>query len=221
MCKKRRIPLTISSVEEQKHNKEKLSVFCDGKYKFSISVNAWIENRLHIGDTITDEQIESIHKTDGPNLAFMQIVNYLGYGEKTEKQVLKKLFEKGYDDFSSTQAIQKAKELNYINDERYTEEYISKIAIPKKMGKQKILTALIQRGISKDIIQDKLSELYDEDEMSDFVYTMAVKKCQQLQEKGNNPRQAQQKVYQFLLSKGFSYETVSHIISLLHDNEFL
>ena len=213
--------MIITSIEEQKHNKEKLSVFCDKKYKFSISMNAWIDNRLHVGDEITDEKIAEIQKTDGPNLAFMQLVNYLGYGEKTEKQVRQKLFEKGFIEEHISKAIEKAKQLNYINDERYAEEYITKIAIPKKMGKQKIYTMLIQRGIIKDIIEDKIQELYDEDEMTDFVYEMAEKKCQSLKEKGNDARQIQQKLYQFLLSKGFSYDSVSTTIRRLRDEEVL
>lgn len=210
--------MKITKCEIQKRNGEKVSIFVDDKYSFSMTLNSFIEMRIKVGDVITEDKISEIKTKDGPNLAFVQILMTLGYGEKTEHQMIKKLKEKGFDENAINKSIAKAKELNYINDERYAEEYITKVAIPKKMGKQKIYTNLYQRGIEKGIIQNKIEEFYNEEDATDYIYEIAVQKCNSLKAKGNEPRQIQQKIYQFLLSKGYSYDISSQVVRELQDN---
>ena len=56
------MPATITALEVQKHDKERVSVFLEGEYAFSLTL---IEAaRLHKGQTLSDEEIAALQASD-------------------------------------------------------------------------------------------------------------------------------------------------------------
>ena len=140
--------MKITDYKIQKNNEEKMNVYVDGEYKFSMSVDSFLSEGLYKGLEITEEQIEEIKVRDGSKLAYIQIVSTLNYGMKTEKEMIDKLKEKGYEEDAIQKAIMKAKDYNLINDDYYIELYIKTKAIPAKWGEQKIISNLYKKGIN-------------------------------------------------------------------------
>ena len=210
--------MKITDYKIQKNNEEKMNVYVDGEYKFSMSVDSFLSEGLYKGLEITEKQIEEIKVRDGSKLAYIQIVSTLNYGMKTEKEMIDKLKEKGYEEDAIQKAITKAKDYNLINDDYYIELYIKTKAIPAKWGEQKIISNLYKKGININDIKLKISEVYDEEDKYDNAYSLAIKKLKTIKEADINKKK--QKLNQFLLGKGYSYEIVSKIIkNILNDEE--
>lgn len=211
--------MKITDYKIQKNNEEKMNVYVDGEYKFSMSVDSFLSEGLYKGLEITEEQIEEIKVRDGSKLAYIQIVSTLNYGMKTEKEMIDKLKEKGYEEDAIQKAIMKAKDYNLINDDYYIELYIKTKAIPAKWGEQKIISNLYKKGININDIKLKITEMYDEEDKYDNAYSLAIKKLKTIKEADINKKK--QKLNQFLLGKGYSYEIVSKVIkNILNDEEF-
>lgn len=210
--------MKITDYKIQKNNEEKMNVYVDGEYKFSMSVDSFLSEGLYKGLEITEEQIEEIKVRDGSKLAYIQIVSTLNYGMKTEKEMIDKLKEKGYKEDAIQKAIMKAKDYNLINDDYYIELYIKTKAIPAKWGEQKIISNLYKKGININDIKLKITEMYDEEDKYDNAYSLAIKKLKTIKEADINKKK--QKLNQFLLGKGYSYEIVSKVIkNILNDEE--
>ena len=210
--------MKITDFKIQKNNEEKMNVYVDGEYKFSMSVDSFLSEGLYKGLEITEEQIEEIKVRDGSKLAYIQIVSTLNYGMKTEKEMIDKLKEKGYKEDAIQKAIMKAKDYNLINDDYYIELYIKTKAIPAKWGEQKIISNLYKKGININDIKLKITEMYDEEDKYDNAYSLAIKKLKTIKEADINKKK--QKLNQFLLGKGYSYEIVSKVIkNILNDEE--
>lgn len=210
--------MKITDYKIQKNNEEKMNVYVDGEYKFSMSVDSFLSEGLYKGLEITEEQIEEIKVRDGSKLAYIQIVSTLNYGMKTEKEMIDKLKEKGYEEDAIQKAIMKAKDYNLINDDYYIELYIKTKAIPAKWGEQKIISNLYKKGININDIKLKITEMYDEEDKYDNAYSLAIKKLKTIKEADINKKK--QKLNQFLLGKGYSYEIVSKVIkNILNDEE--
>ena len=209
--------MKITDYKIQKNNEEKMNVYVDGEYKFSMSVDSFLSEGLYKGLEITEEQIEEIKIRDGSKLAYIQIVSTLNYGMKTEKEMIDKLKEKGYEEDAIQKAITKAKDYNLINDDYYIELYIKTKAIPAKWGEQKIISNLYKKGININDIKLKISEVYDEEDKYDNAYSLAIKKLKTIKESDVNKKK--QKLNQFLLGKGYSYEIVSKVIKNILNNE--
>ena len=61
--------------------------------------------------------------------------------------------------------------------------------------------------------------IYDEEDKYDNAYSLAIKKLKTIKEADINKKK--QKLNQFLLGKGYSYEIVSKVIkNILNDEEF-
>ena len=88
--------MKITDYKIQKNNEEKMNVYVDGEYKFSMSVDSFLSEGLYKGLEITEEQNEEIKLRDGSKLAYIQIVSTLNYGMKTEKEIYA-LFESDDD----------------------------------------------------------------------------------------------------------------------------
>ena len=124
--------------------------------------------------------------------------------ERTEKEVLNRLLEAGFDHETAYKASGRAVECGLVSDDRYAAAYISG-KTHSGWGKQKIIQGLIDNGVSSQIIE-KHSDLFSsaEEEMN-----QALKLCAKYSTHSKNPRAT---LLRRLVSKGFSYELSSRAV---------
>lgn len=201
--------MIITKIEVQKKNKEKVNIFIEDEYSFSLSLNGVTKYGLYNGKDILSEEIEEIKKKDSSELAYLFLMNRIASKMYTEKELRDKLKLKEFDESSINEAIERASEYGYINDTYYAKCYIEQKGIPNKLGPKIILQKLLQKGIKKDIINDALSEFFtDEDEINNC-YDLVVKKMKNLKMENFDDRKNCDKLYRFLLSKGYTYDTIN------------
>lgn len=205
--------MKVTDFSVQKNNEEKMNIFVDGEYRFSVSMDAFLNFGIRKEMEITEEQIKEIMEADSVKLAYLQILTTLKYGMKTEKEMSDKLRSKGYSEEAIISAIEKAKEYNYINDDYYIECYMRSKAIPSKWGEQKIISNLYQKGIEVNVIKEKLQEIYSEDDKYNNAYSLAQKKLTTIKEEDINKKK--QKLNAFLLGRGYKYDIISKVINEL------
>lgn len=205
--------MKVTDFSVQKNNEEKMNIFVDGEYRFSVSMDAFLNFGIRKGIEITEEEIKEIIEADSAKLAYLQILTTLKYGMKTEKEISDKLRSKGYSEGAIISAIAKAKEYNYINDDYYIECYMRSKAIPSKWGEQKIISNLYQKGIEVNVIKDKLQEMYSEDDKYNNAYSLAQRKLTTIKEEDINKKK--QKINAFLLGRGYKYDVISKVINEL------
>ena len=92
------------------------------------------------------------------NEAKERAVKYLAIALRTEEEVKIKLRKLNVEEEIIEQVTTYLKSIDYINDGKYVEAYLRQcISIPK-YSNYEIKMKLLQKGISKDIIADKLNE---------------------------------------------------------------
>lgn len=138
-------------------------------------------------------------------------VNLLSKLPRTEKQLREKLFKREYEDLIIDDVISELKELNYINDMEYAVNYLNSRL--EKDGPHKIKAQLYNKGISKAIIEEVLSDWNREDEFK-TAYESAVKKTAVI----GRSIKAKGKLARFLQGRGFSYEIVQRVVSEIYSD---
>lgn len=211
--------MKVTKIETQKRNKEKVNIYVDNKYLFSLTLNGLLASHLKEGSEITDSQIEELKIEDEPKLAFQHALNIISYSMKTEFELVKKLREKEFSEPSIEQAVQKLKGYKYIDDDIYVTMYIKTKAIPNNWGEQKIISKLLQKGVDINLIKQKIEELYSYDEKKNAITKVAEKYVEKLP-KDEDILKKKQKLYRYLAGKGYSYELISSTVSsILGNNE--
>ena len=132
------------------------------------------------------------------------ITKYLSIREHSKLELQNKLSQKGHDLSDIRDCIDEFSSKNIQSDIRFTEEFI-RSRLKKNKGPQLILSELITRGISDNIIQKKISEIsYQEWCKAAFLA---------LNKKLNGPSvsiENKDKIYSFLISRGFDHKMIKY-----------
>lgn len=133
--------------------------------------------------------------------------------DRTEHQLREKLMQNGYPDVCVDLAVEYVRKYHYIDDLRYATTYIS--YQQKKKSRQKLKMDLIAKGIEKSVIEQALDEVFDSDEQ--------LKIRQLLEKKHYEPkgcdRKEQQKIYQYLMRRGFKSSDILHVMKIWDEYE--
>ena len=199
----------ITKIEIQKRNKERVNLFLDGEYAFSISTELVYKEGLKTKDEIDSDKLKIIADHESQIRCKNSALRIIEKSWKTEKEVRDKLILKGYEDNSINKSIEFLKEYNFINDSNYTKAFIRDKL--KSQGSQKIKYTLIQKGISKETIDEELSNLNKESEKS-TAFNMAKKKFDIIKKKENDNYKISGKLYRYLISKGYEYDVTSEVV---------
>lgn len=208
----------ITKIEYQKKNKDRVSIYLDDNYAFGIDLNIMIKYSLAKNMELEDDFISEILKAEEEISAYNYAISVLSRNSKSEKQMMLKMQDKGYDQQFIESAIVKLKQQKYIDDEAYSEAFINNKINISKDGKRKIKEALYNKGIDKQIIDEKLQEITGEDEIK-RACLLGEKKLLAIKEE--DIRKKRIKLANYLISKGFEYGTVKKAVTKLFDKNDL
>ena len=202
----------ITKIEYQKNNKDRVNIHLDDEFKFGIDLNIMIKYKLSKNMELDDGFISDILIQEQKTKAYNYAISVLSRASRSEKQLTQKMSSKGYDEELINVTLDKLKLNKYIDDDDYSERFISDKINFLKYGKRKIKEALYNKGIAREIIDEKLSLISNDDEFK-RAYELAEKKLKSLADE--EPVKKKIKLSNFLINKGFEYDTVKKAISKL------
>ena len=208
----------ITSIEVQKRNLNRVNVYIDEAFAFACDAELIYKEGIKKDSIIDVEIIKEIVKEDEFIKCKNSALRTLEKTYKTEKEVRDKLSEKCFEEDTIKKTMEFLKEYNLLNDEKYTEMYIKDRI--RTQGRNKIKYALIRKGINEDIILDKLSKINLEDE-NDTAFKLGEKKYNTLIKRESDKYKISQKLFRFLLSKGYDYECCTSIVRRLTNKEYM
>ena len=210
--------MKITKIEVQKRNKERVSIFVDDHYAFSLHAEIAYKYNLKAGMELDESFISEIGDVEEQKKANNYILTILSKSFKTEKQLKDKLKEKGFQDKHIDNAIELMKSYKYIDDERFAKSYVNDSISFTKMGKNKIKNKLYAKGIDKDTINETLNSLVDDEQQFEAAFSLASKKYPNIKEQ--DKRKKNQKLVSFLQYRGFSFDIIKKVIDKLNNDFF-
>lgn len=140
---------------------------------------------------------------------------YCAYQERCHSEVRHKLLELKVRGMELEEIIAALVSEGFLNEERFARAYCSGKFRIKQWGRKKIIQGLKQKQVSDYCIQKGLTEI-DEKEYKDTALSVARKKRKELvKEKSEWIRN--QKVYRYLLQKGYEQDLASEIVESFRD----
>jgi len=147
--------------------------------------------------------------TATPEQAFMKLKHYCGYQERCHYEVKEKLYSLGLRKTDVEQLLSRLIEENYLNEERFAQQFVGGYFRQKKWGINKIVYALRQKKVSEYNIKKGLKEI-DQVEYSKVAEKLIRTKWLLLKKEQYLNREA--KTMSFLLQKGYDAVMVQAII---------
>ena len=194
----------ITSLQQQKNNQERVSVFIDGEFAFGVTLDA----ALHLakGQYLSDEEIAALKADDEHERAYQSALHFLGARPRSSAEVQRNLREKGFDDELIAASIARLLEHGYLNDEEFARYWLDNRSRFRPRSAKAIRYELRQKGVERDAIESALEEL-DEDAAA---WDAAASKLARLRDLPRD--EFEQKLGGFLARRGFSYETSRRVV---------
>lgn len=202
----------ITSIEKQKNNENRFNIFLNGKFAFGLDASICNKHKLETDMEIDDCFIETILKAEERDKASNYAMYLLSKKDRTKKEIMDKLKDKGFDNEIIYTVLNKLTEYNYINDEMYCKKYINDKTTLSKYGINKIKTKLYAKGVDKEIISKEIIKIDNNLELENAL-VLAQKKLCSIKE--SNKYKIRAKLSNHLITKGFSYDTVKEVLSKL------
>ncbi len=126
--------------------------------------------------------------------------------DRTEAQIRRKLKENSYPEEMIDEAVFYLKERHFLDDRRYAENYIRYHCAKESKGKLRL--KLMEKGVSKEIIEAAMEEEYVGDEDA-YIKMWLQKKNFSYEE---SDQKEKQKIYGFLIRKGFQSADILRVM---------
>lgn len=201
------MPGTITALEIQKRNKERVNVYLDGDYSFSLTL---IEAaRLHRGQVLSDDDIAALQAQDAVEKAVDRAVRFLSFRPRSVQEIRRNLSQKGVAEPTVEAALARLEKLGYVDDEAFARFWVNNRDDFNPKGPRALRQELRQKGIANSIIDQALAAVDFTDAATRAVQRQ-VKRWQTLDQPA-----FKQKVYEFLARRGFLNETIKDVTTQL------
>lgn len=154
--------------------------------------------KMKTGGQFDEEEFDRIKAENDASVSFDMATSYMEKYVVSEKGIKDYLKKKGFDDKTVAKTVEKLKEYNFVDDEKFAKNYFESLSSNK--GKRAIATKLLQKGISKEIVQSLLENVDDEAQLE--TATALARKFVKNREMSPNLRQ---KCLAHLVYKGYDY----------------
>lgn len=198
--------MKITKISQQKRT-SRVNVFLDDKFAFGLSKKTLVDFDLFVGKEITEKEIDEILEKDQRVKALEKSFRLLGIRPRSQKELEKKLEEKGFDQKIIQKTLKRIIELGYLDDEKFARAWLEARKLSGK-GKFIVQRELRKKGVDEELIKKILEEYKEEDEF-ERVLELAEKKIKTY--KNLKPFEQKQKLARFLASRGFSWTIISEV----------
>lgn len=207
----------ITKIEAQKRSKDRVNIYVDEEYFMAVYAELVYTHSLKKGMEIDKESLESLLHDEMYMKAKNKALSILSKSDQSEKKLREKLLN-NYDENIVEEVIEFLKGYKLINDNLLAEKIVHDNMNLSKFGKNKIKQNLYNKGIAASDIQDAISQIDPDEEYENAKY-LAEKRLKRL--KGEDKNKINQKIYQHLAYKGFSYDIIKRVLrELLNFDEF-
>lgn len=202
---------TITALTTQKRNPNRVNIFLDGEFSFGL----YIINAVHlrVGQTISQEMIDSLKKDDQIEEGFQKALNYISYKPRTKFEVVKKLNENDFNQDIISIVLEMLIEKGYVDDSQYAKNWVENRSFYKPRSKKLITWELKNKQISEDIISEVTGEMIPEEELAMLA---AEKYARRLS--GYEKDVFCRRLSGYLIRRGFSYSTVNSTVKTVWNN---
>jgi regulatory protein len=194
---------TITALTLQKRDKERVNVFLDGTYAFSLSLNAALG--LKRGQSLSAADIERLQGEDEAQRAYLYALRLLAYRPRSQAEMEQRLSQKDYAAAAIVAALERLRAKNHLDDEAFARYWLDQRQRFRPRGARALGYELRQKGVERETIDHVLTDI---DEAT-LAWQAVAGKLDRW--RGLEPLALRKKMMGFLSRRGFAYDTARRV----------
>ena len=200
----------IIDIQVQKRRKNRRSIFLDDGSVFGISEDVLFSIPVHIGDTLTDQQLDEILGADSQQKILDVALNLLSFRMRSKAELMRRLKRKNFNEDGIYAVMKKLETKGYIDDQKFALVFAREKVRRKLIGPVALRSEFSVHGLDPDIVEYTLKKTYDEISEQTLMDQLLAKRRVPL----NEPLSLKEKqnAVNTLRNKGFSWDRIQEML---------
>lgn len=199
----------VTELRQGVKNPNRVNVFIDGKYEFSLDVTQVVEYKLKKGMKLTAEQVAEYKKASEYGKLYQRTLEWVlsrPHSERETRDYLrKKIYDKKLDNNYIEKIIEKLKLKKYLDDEKFAEWYVENRFVKKGVSIKRLRLELIKKGIKRELAEAAIAKVGRDDE-AEIKKIVAKKRA----------KYDDEKLISYLVRQGFDYHLAQTVVRENH-----
>lgn len=189
---------TITLLQIQKKNKERVNVFLDGEYAFAVGLAR--AEMLVKGQELSAQEVATLRAEGDADLAYHRSLRYLSRRPRSRREMADYLTRHGHDEDTVEATLRRLEDRQYVDDDAFAAYWVEQRNRFRPRGMRALRHELRQKGVERDVIEETLEE---QDESSAAWAALQPRLGRGF---GTEEREYIQKAMAFLARRGFGYQ---------------
>jgi regulatory protein len=196
--------MKITSIKQQTKNPERVSIFVDGKYTFSLSLDELVVHKLKNSEELSEADVKRFKKISEDGKMKARALNWVLGRPHSTREFRDYLFRKKADRDLAEQLIEDFTNKKYLDDNKFA-EWFSELKSRAGKSNRQIQAELFKKGISRHLVDEVMEEQgSSEQERLQLLVTKKLKSARY--------RQDPLKLKQYLARQGFGYQEIEEAL---------
>jgi regulatory protein len=197
--------LVITAIKAQVKNQNRVSVYVNGAYAFSLTPSQLLEQKIHGGLALTEARLAELKKASEFGKAFERTLNFVMIRTRSTREVRDYFWRKKIVPEDGEVILQKLTARGYVNDANFARAWVQQRQLTKARSRRQLTAELKQKGVNDATIAAAL-QTQDYDEHAALRELIAKKRK-------ITRYQDPQKLKQYLARQGFGFDDISAVLA--------
>jgi regulatory protein len=192
--------MKITAIKQQVKNPERVSIFVDSKYEFSLSLDELVKYKLKNNDELDEADVKKFKKISADGKLRARALEWLMNRPHSEREFRDYLYRKKVEPEQIDSLVGEFTDKGYLDNAKFA-LWFTELQARRGKSDRAIRAELFKKGIGKEAADESIPESAGDE--SARLKAMIDKK-RRLSRYKNDP----QKLMQYLVGKGFSWQLV-------------
>jgi regulatory protein len=197
--------MNITSIKQQVKNPNRVSIFVDGKYTFSLSLDELVVHKLKNNDELSEADVKRFKKISEDGKLRARALEWLLNRPHSEREFRDYLYRKKAEPEQIENLVEEFSKKGYLDNAKFA-EWFAELQSRRNKSNRAIRSELFKKGIDRQLTDIVMEEQGNEE--LERLKALITKKSKSSRYK-NDPL----KLAQYLVGQGFNYQLVKQALA--------
>lgn len=198
--------MQITAIKAQVKNPNRVSVFVDSKYSFSLTLDELLTAKLKNGQELTTSELKKLKTISADGKLKARTLEWLMLRPRSSRELKDYLRRKEASDELIERLVADFQKHKYQDDRQFTIWWVEQRRTGKQRSARFIASELGAKGVDRDIISDILAENDTKD--IDSLRILVAKKRKSVRFASD-----EQKLIAYLARQGYSFSLIKDVLA--------
>ncbi len=213
----RRGDRTVTAIERQKRNRQRVTVFLDGQFGFSLDSETYAQAGLRTGDSLSERRVGEILSLELEQRARRTALRFVRSRLRSEHEVRVKLEAMEIPPAVINRVVARLRESGLIDDRRFAEAFLHDLALRDIAGVRAVQERMRRKGLGTTVIAEALADAATPERQHELALASARRYLRRRQ-KQRTPADLlhlRRNVMMYLGRRGFEWAVIASVLRSL------